>query len=391
VSVEAISWALNLAPVPAGRAGQPSTACKFVLVGLANHAGPDGTVAFPSVATLVRYTGLSERIVRTCLDRLQAARIIWPCDPGIVAARIKRADRRPLGWDLNLSLVRHDLDAAAVAVLDRQLPGLGVRLAAAGRLGADGQADGVQAPHPVAAGSEAVDNWPGGVQQLHPAPRTGRNRHADGVQPVPSRGAAVAPEPSKEPCLEPSAAPARGRQAQPAAGGPAGGGGRAGEFFGALGAPWPLTAAQRSRLTPAVLAALNAGWTLHELARFAGANADGVRNPYAVLAVRLSAAELPPPPGPRPSRPPWCGECDERTRMAGFYSDAPNPCPRCKPTAGAQQRSPSPDSPHRLYGDPAQQASSGARAVQRSAHPVHRNDAPGATFDPDLGPVCARR
>jgi hypothetical protein len=62
---------LNLAPVPADR-GQPSSACKFVLVGLANHAGPDGTGAFPSVATLVRYTGLSERTVRTCLDRLPA-------------------------------------------------------------------------------------------------------------------------------------------------------------------------------------------------------------------------------------------------------------------------------------------------------------------------------
>jgi hypothetical protein len=56
VSVEAISWALNLPPVPANR-----VACKFVLVGLANHAGPDGTGAFPSVATLVRYTGGSGR------------------------------------------------------------------------------------------------------------------------------------------------------------------------------------------------------------------------------------------------------------------------------------------------------------------------------------------
>jgi hypothetical protein len=43
-----------------------------VLVGLANHAGPDGMCACPSVATLVRYTGPSERTVRTCLDRLQA-------------------------------------------------------------------------------------------------------------------------------------------------------------------------------------------------------------------------------------------------------------------------------------------------------------------------------
>jgi hypothetical protein len=42
-SVEAISWALRLTPVPAGRGGQPSTACKFVLVGLADHAEPDST------------------------------------------------------------------------------------------------------------------------------------------------------------------------------------------------------------------------------------------------------------------------------------------------------------------------------------------------------------
>ena len=119
VSVEAISWALNLAPVPVDRGGQPSSACKFVLVGLANHAGPDGTGAFPSVATLVRYTGLSERTVRTCLDRLEAAGIISPCDPDIVAARIKRADRRPQGWDLNLSLVRDDLNETVLSMTFR--------------------------------------------------------------------------------------------------------------------------------------------------------------------------------------------------------------------------------------------------------------------------------
>lgn len=122
MSVEAISWALNLAPVPADRGGQPSSACKFVLVGLANHAGPDGTGAFPSVATLVRYTGLSERTVRTCLDRLEAEGIIQACDPDIIAARIKRADRRPKGWDLDLSLIRADLTDTEVAVLGRQFP-----------------------------------------------------------------------------------------------------------------------------------------------------------------------------------------------------------------------------------------------------------------------------
>lgn len=57
MSVEANSWALNLAPVPADRGGQLSSACKSVLVGLAGHAGPDGSCAFPAVRTLMRCTG----------------------------------------------------------------------------------------------------------------------------------------------------------------------------------------------------------------------------------------------------------------------------------------------------------------------------------------------
>lgn len=148
MSVEAISWALNLAPVPVDRGGQPSSACKFVLVGLANHAGPDGSGAFPSAATLVRYTGLSERAVRTCLDRLEAEGVIRPCDPAIVAARIKRADRRPQAWDLELDRIRDDLSAADLAVLERQFPGLSARLTPAADPGPDRDPDGVQRLHP---------------------------------------------------------------------------------------------------------------------------------------------------------------------------------------------------------------------------------------------------
>ena len=146
MSVEATSLALNLAPVPADRGWQPSSASKFVLVGLANHATPDGTGAFPSVATLVRYTGLSERTVRTCLDRLAVEGTITPCDPGIIAARIKRADRRPQGWDLNLSPGPPRPGRRRLAALAHQFPGLGGRFAAAAQPGADGQADGVQSP-----------------------------------------------------------------------------------------------------------------------------------------------------------------------------------------------------------------------------------------------------
>jgi hypothetical protein len=67
--VEAIPWALNLAPVPRDHGGKPNPACKAVLIGLANHASPDGKDTFPSEHTLVRYTCLSKRTVQTALDR----------------------------------------------------------------------------------------------------------------------------------------------------------------------------------------------------------------------------------------------------------------------------------------------------------------------------------
>jgi hypothetical protein len=67
--------------------------------------------------------------------------------PAIVAARIKRADRRPRGWDLDLSLIRDDLAEEDVAALECQFPGLAARLAATP--GPGHHFRGVQSPHPV--------------------------------------------------------------------------------------------------------------------------------------------------------------------------------------------------------------------------------------------------
>jgi hypothetical protein len=300
VSVEAISWALNVAPVPADRGGQPSSACKFVLVGLANHAGPDGTGAFPSVATLVRYTGLSERTVRTCLDRLEAAAIISACDPGIVAVRIKRADRRPQGWNLSLSLVRDDLDDAGVAVPEHQSPGRGFRSSTA-RLANYSQSGEVQPLHPGPDDGEAVDNSSRGVQLLHLAPGPGCNEGFNEVQLAQPRGAAVAPEPSNEPSTEPSAARAHLGGALPID--DRGLGGPVGEFFAAIAAAWRLTAAQRARLAPVVETALTAGWTPTELAAFTGvifsprrAVFDVQHEPFAVPLPRVGRGYLLPCP-----------------------------------------------------------------------------------------------
>lgn len=160
MSIEALSWALNLAPIPVDSNGKPSSACAFVLVALANHAGPDGTAAFPSVDTLMHYTRLSERTVRDSLRRLEASAVIRSCNPAVIAAFIARADRRPNGWDLDLTAVRDDFSEQQRARVDRMTRPFG------------------------------------GVQQAPPVDRTGGNGRSHGGQLAPSRGARVAPEPS---------------------------------------------------------------------------------------------------------------------------------------------------------------------------------------------------
>lgn len=210
MSVEAVTWALNLAPVPADKNGQPNTACAFVLVGLANHADPDGTATFPSARTLARYARLSVRCVRTALDRLEEAGVISPCDPAIIAARIRRGDRRPQGWNLNTTLIRDDLTDDDITDLERLFPGLRQRVAAARepQVPVD---DGVKPVHPASSGP--VDNSRHGVKLVHPVSPDGVNPVLHGVNLVPRRGEPSSPEPSFKPSMNPPegrAAPAAG-------------------------------------------------------------------------------------------------------------------------------------------------------------------------------------
>lgn len=211
MSVEAISWALNLAPIPLdqGRlnkktsevgAAKASAACHAVLVGLANNAGSDGTGSFPGIRTLMRYTSLCERAVQNALRRLEEDGIIKPCDPAVIAAKIKRADRRPQGWDLAMELINLDLDDEDVANLERKtFPGITGRLAAA-RIAAGWtpRTGGVHHMHPE-------ENSAGGVHVVHPEDATGCIASGNGVHVMRERGAPDAPEPSLEPSsLEPS-------------------------------------------------------------------------------------------------------------------------------------------------------------------------------------------
>lgn len=106
MSIEAINWALKHARIPEDR--RDSSSLAVVLIGLANHADPEGRNAFPSLATLASYTRLTERSVRYALRNLEQLGLIQSADPRIVAAHVQRADRRPNGYDLVMATVVND-------------------------------------------------------------------------------------------------------------------------------------------------------------------------------------------------------------------------------------------------------------------------------------------
>jgi hypothetical protein len=117
VNVEAISWALNLAPVSADGAASrrlrasscssawPTTPCRTARA--RSRRGP----RWPAIP------GCRSGRYASAWTGGRPGASPHPATGGIVAARIKRADCRPPGWGLTLNLVRYGLDSAAFAVL----------------------------------------------------------------------------------------------------------------------------------------------------------------------------------------------------------------------------------------------------------------------------------
>src|SRR4029453_13423698 len=91
MSVEAMAWVLNEADlVDATEA--------MVLIGIANHAGHDGTGARAGQAILAKYARCSDRTVRRKLLDLEARGVIRRGDQ--TRARHIPANVRPVVWDL---------------------------------------------------------------------------------------------------------------------------------------------------------------------------------------------------------------------------------------------------------------------------------------------------
>lgn len=101
MSIEAINWALNHAPIPTDR--KDASTLAITLLALANHAGPDGRDAYPSVDRMMRYTRLSRRTVQRSLRSLEELGLIRPGNTRIRDANIAEANSRPQVYNLVLS------------------------------------------------------------------------------------------------------------------------------------------------------------------------------------------------------------------------------------------------------------------------------------------------
>jgi hypothetical protein len=91
MSVEALTWVFEQAPDVAPHEVP-------VLVGLANHAHPDGTGAWPGVPRLARYSRKGERAVQKDVQSLLSKGLIRKGDQRLVAHY--PPDRRPVVYDL---------------------------------------------------------------------------------------------------------------------------------------------------------------------------------------------------------------------------------------------------------------------------------------------------
>lgn len=76
LSIEAVTWAMEHAPMLLTPKGKKDTSARNVLQVLAEFAHADGSNAFPSVARIQYRTGFDERTVQNALRRLEAGRLI---------------------------------------------------------------------------------------------------------------------------------------------------------------------------------------------------------------------------------------------------------------------------------------------------------------------------
>ncbi len=284
MSVQAITWLLERAPdVKPHLVG--------TLFGLANHADQDGRAAHPSVGLLSHYNRKTDRATQNDLRELEH-------DLDLIRRGDQRRvmhipeDRRPVVYDLAMAYAPERVRPARVTEGKRGRP------------------------------------RKNGVQSTSPGEVEGEN----GVKPSTKRGAVGFTQTVLEPTTRTSSSKITARVVgQEEEGGSLDV--MAEALLAALPRPFAVGPKTRDVLRPAVVAALRAGWAPADLTAHLTRNPHNVRNAGALLGKYLG--DLPDAPAVMPPddpRDPWCGACDERTRLVYDPDDGPTRrCQNCHP------------------------------------------------------------
>ncbi|MBK3631605.1 hypothetical protein JHN52_01240 [Streptomyces sp. MBT97] len=102
MSTEAVSWAMDDAPMLRTEKDRPDSTARHVLQVLAEHARPDGSNAHPSIVRIQYRTGYDERTVQRAERRLEAGGLI---------RKTGTRNGRPV-WKLQMHLRRPEFDWA---------------------------------------------------------------------------------------------------------------------------------------------------------------------------------------------------------------------------------------------------------------------------------------
>jgi hypothetical protein len=292
VSIEASSFVLGLSM------GQGNGIRKLILLGYANHADKHGRGAYPSTRTIADYAECDVRTVQRHLRWLTERGYLHEGDQQMVDHLDPRY--RPIVYDVAMTAEQIEQWASGTG------PDSGnrARAAQAGRRGG-------RASSQVSRGDKN-----NGLGVTDRAVR-GDNRVTRTVQ---------------EPSLEPSSSPPAPGHAPAAV---AGGGIDVGIIADVLDVlPEPVR--DHPSIVPSAIARRvqtldQRGWPRPQIReRLTGI--ETADKPGAAALTRLDNLAALAPPQPRPTRPQWCGHCDERTRLRESpHNDRPYRCPNCHP------------------------------------------------------------
>jgi hypothetical protein len=329
MSIETSSFVLGLSM------GRGNGIRKLILLGYANHTDKHGRGAYPSTRTIADYAECDVRPAQRHIGRLIDNGYLKEGDQRLVDHLDPRY--RPIVYDVATS----DEQVDQWASVDGPAAGSRARAAQAGRRGGHASSLVNRGDNltPLAEDASTQASRGDSVSPLDTGPR-GDNDGGSGVTHHAARGdnrvTRTIQEAPQEPSSSYSPSPARAAAANPAA---AGGGHPAGSMIDVLGVLPEAVQDHPSVVASAIVRRVRAleqlGWQQARI-RERLADIETADQPGAAALTRLADLSTLAPPRERPKRPPWCGDCDQRTRLREPVHDARvQRCPDCHPRSAA--------------------------------------------------------